>query len=320
LQRALKIVEIAAKCGANAIKLQTYTADTMTLNIDKPDFRINDKNSLWNNNTLYELYKRASTPWKWHRLIMDKAKDLGLDCFSSPFDSTAVDFLESLNVPAYKIASFESTDLPLIKKVAATKKPLILSTGLASKKEIDNALKVIRNEGCKNYILLKCTSNYPADPKYSNLKTITDMKKKFKCNIGLSDHTLGIGVAISSIAYGAVVIEKHFTLDRNDGGVDSVFSLDPSELKLLVSESISAWKAIGNISYGPTRSEISSLKYRRSIYVTKDLKKGEILSQENIRVIRPSLSLNPKFYEKILGKKIKKNLKAGSRLSLDIIS
>lgn len=319
LDNALKIVEKAAQSGAHAIKLQTYTADTMTLDIKKDKFVINDEKSLWNGENLYELYQIAHTPWEWHKPIMELANSLGLVCFSTPFDETAVDFLEDLNVPAYKIASFENIDIPLIKKVAATKKPMIISTGMASISEINDAVLTAKKNGCSDLILLKCTSTYPASPKNINLKTISHMRDLFNCEVGLSDHTLGIGTALGAVAFGASVIEKHFTLDRSEGGVDSAFSIEPSELSQLVKESKQVWESIGDISYGTTKDEENSMYFRRSIYITKNLKKGEILSQSNIRRIRPGEGLPPKYFEIVMGRKINCDVQIGTPLSWDLM-
>jgi pseudaminic acid synthase len=319
LDRALQIVEAAAQSGAHALKLQTYTADTITLDVKVGEFFIKDEKSLWKGNSLYDLYKIAHTPWEWHKPIIEKCKKLGLLCFSSPFDETAVDFLESLNMPAYKIASFENTHLPLIRKVAQTGKPVIVSTGMATETEIEDTVKTLIDSGCKQYALLKCTSSYPADPKNSNVLTIPDLKKQFKCIVGLSDHTMGIGAAIAAISHGAKIIEKHFTLDRKDGGVDSAFSLQPEEMKLLVKESINAWQSLGKVSYGPTDSEKGSLKFRRSLYVSKDMKKSEIFTKENLRIVRPGYGLEPKYYDKVLGKKATKELNKGTALKWEFL-
>jgi pseudaminic acid synthase len=319
LERALKIVEAAAKSGADALKIQTYTADTMTLNIENPDFKISDEESLWEGETLYQLYQKAYTPWEWHKPIFDRAYELGMIPFSTPFDETAVDFLEQLNVPLYKIASFENNDLPLIKKVAATGKPIIISTGMATLAELDEAVKTARDAGCENLVLLKCTSTYPASPENTNISTIPHMKDLFNCQVGLSDHTLGNGVAVASVALGATVIEKHFTLSRNDGGVDSAFSLEPNEFKLLVEETERAWLSLGKVKYGPTDAEKESLKFKRSIYVTKDMKAGDKLSLDNIRIIRPGYGLSPKYFGLLLGRKVQKDIKAGTPLDFDFI-
>ncbi len=314
LELALAIVDAAAKAGAHAIKLQTYTADTMTLDIDTGEFHITDPDSLWAGTSLYQLYQQAYTPGEWHKPIFDRAKELGMLAFSTPFDETAVDFLESLTVPAYKIASFENTDLPLIRKVAATGKPMIISTGMASVAELDEAVRAAREAGCKDLILLKCTSTYPANPKNSNVRTIPHLRELFNCEVGLSDHTMGIGAAVAAIALGASVIEKHFTLNREDGGVDAAFSLEPNEFKLLVSESERAWQALGKISYGTSLPEEKSKVFRRSLYVVEDIAEGEIFTQNNVRSIRPGLGLSPAFIEKVLGLKAKEKIAKGSAL------
>ncbi len=320
LDRALEIVESAHASGADAIKLQTYTPDTITLNSNNPDFVIQDKNSLWYGRTLHDLYEEAHTPWEWHKPIMKLAKELGLVCFSSPFDETAVEFLEDLNVPAYKIASFENIHLPLIKKVASTKKPIIISTGMASISEIDQIICAIRNEGVDQIALLKCTSTYPADADNSNILTIPHMKELFKCQIGLSDHTMGIGASIAAISHGATIIEKHFTLSRNDGGVDSAFSLDPNEMKNLVIESEQAWRSLGKIFYGPTKAEMPSINLRRSIYISEDIKKGEKITEKNVRIVRPGFGLQPKYYHVVMGRTIKRDVKKGTALVWELIA
>lgn len=319
LERALEIVEAAAKAGADALKIQTYTADTMTLNLENPEFKIEDSDSLWKGHTLYQLYQQAYTPWEWHKPIFDRARELGMIPFSTPFDETAVDFLEELDVPMYKIASFENTDIPLIKKVASTGKPMIISTGMATVAELDETVRAAREAGCKDLILLKCTSTYPASPENTNILTIPHMRELFNCHVGLSDHTMGIGVAVASVALGATVIEKHFTLSRADGGVDSVFSMEPEELKSLVIETERAWQALGQISYGPTKAEESALKFRRSIYVSKDIKAGEKFTKENLKIIRPGYGLHPKYYEVLLGKTVKENVKAGTPVTFELI-
>ncbi|RKL68344.1 pseudaminic acid synthase [Salipaludibacillus neizhouensis] len=317
LERALEIVKEAAKTGAHALKLQTYTAETLTLNVESEDFLIKDSESLWKGNSLYKLYEKAYTPWEWHEPIFNRCRELGMIPFSSPFDETAVDFLESLNVPMYKIASFENNHLPLIRKVAETGKPMIISTGMASIAELDETVKTAREAGCNDLILLKCTSTYPATPDNTNITTIPHMRELFKCQVGLSDHTLGSGVALASVALGATVIEKHFTLSRDDGGVDSAFSMEPSEMKSLVVESERAWQALGKVKYGPTEKEKASLKFRRSIYVAKDIKAGENFTIENLRIVRPGYGLEPKFYEQIIRKKSLTNLQKGTPLSWD---
>jgi len=315
IDRALQIVEAAAGCGVNAIKLQTYTADTLTLDVNDGDFFIDDPDSLWKGKSLHELYQQAYTPWEWHKPIFDRCKKLGLICFSTPFDDTAVDFLESLDVPCYKIASFENTDLPLIRKVAATGKPMIISTGMATVAELDETVRVAREAGCKEIILLKCTSTYPATPENSNLLTIPHLQQLFDCQVGLSDHTMGIGSAIASVALGATFIEKHFTLSRADGGVDSAFSMEPDEMKQLVMETERAWQALGRINYGPGEKEQASLKFRRSLYISQDMKAGDVLSPENLRIVRPGFGLEPKYYELVLGKSVKKDVEKGAALS-----
>lgn len=319
LERALSIVDAAAKAGAHALKLQTFTADTMTLDTEQEDFYIRDEKSLWDGASLYKLYDDAHTPWEWHKPIFERARKLGMIPFSSPFDSTAVDFLESLDVACYKIASFENTDLPLIRKVAATGKPLIISTGMASVTELGEAVRTAREAGCRDLILLKCTSTYPATPENTNISTIPHMRDLFGCEIGLSDHTAGIGVSVASIALGATVIEKHFTLDRSDGGVDSTFSIEPEELEQLVIETARAQKAVGNISYGVTSAEKKSLQFRRSIYVADDMLEGDIITLDNVRVIRPGFGLPAKQLDIVLGRPIKMDAKKGTALSWDHI-
>ncbi len=318
LGRALKIVEAAAKSGAHALKLQTYTADTMTLNISSGEFVIDDKNSPWEGQNLYNLYKQAYTPWEWHQPIMQRANELGMICFSSPFDESAVDFLEELNVPAYKIASFENNHLPLIRRVASTGKPVIISTGMATISEINEAVVAARESGCKNLILLKCTSTYPATPEDSNILTIPHMRELFGCEVGLSDHTMGVGVSIAAVAHGATVIEKHFTLDRNDGGVDSVFSLEPNELKSLVVETERAYHSLGGVFYASTQGEEKSKIFRRSLYIVKDMNAGDIFTKDNLKIMRPGMGLAPKHYENILGRKIKRSVKKGTAVNWEI--
>ncbi len=315
LERALAIVEAAAQAGAHALKLQTYTADTITLDVRGGEFEIQDPNSLWAGKNLHDLYKQAYTPWEWHKPLFDRAKELGMMAFSSPFDETAVDFLESLDVPAYKIASFENNHIPLIKKVASTGKPIIMSTGMATIAELDEAVTAARQAGCKDLTLLKCTSTYPATPANSNILTIPHMKQLFGCEVGLSDHTMGVGVAVAAVAHGATVIEKHFTLSRAEGGVDSAFSLEPNELKLLVEETKRAWESLGQVTYGPTEAEKKSLVFRRSIYASKNIQVGDQLTAENIKVVRPGSGLAPKYYGQVLKRQAKANLIKGEPIS-----
>jgi pseudaminic acid synthase len=319
LERALEIVEAAAKVGVDALKIQTYTADTMTLDIDEGEFYINDSKSLWHGNSLYKLYQQAYTPWEWHEPIFNRCKELGIVGFSTPFDATAVDFLESLDVPCYKIASFENTDLPLIRKVASTGKPMIISTGMATVAELDEMVRTAREVGCQELVLLKCTSTYPASPENTNLLTIPHLRDLFDVRVGLSDHTLGIGVAVASVALGASVIEKHFTLCRADGGVDAAFSMEPEEMRQLVLESKRAWQALGTIQYGTTEAEKESLKFRRSLYITKDMKAGDVLTPESLRAVRPGFGLPPKYYDMLLGKPIKQDSKKGTPVTWEAI-
>lgn len=319
LERALSIVEAAAKAGVHALKIQTYTADTMTLDLDDGEFVISDLKSLWYGKSLYKLYQEAYTPWEWHKPIFDRCRELGIIGFSTPFDETAVDFLESLDVPCYKIASFENTDIPLVRKVAATGKPLIISSGMASIAELDETVRAARSAGCNDLVLLKCTSTYPASPENTHIKTIPHMKDLFACEVGLSDHTMGIGVAVASVAVGATVIEKHFTLNRSDGGVDSAFSLEPDEMRNLVIESRRAWQALGQVTYGPLEEEKSSLAYRRSLYIVKDIQANEILTLDNVRAIRPGYGLPPKHQNIVLGRQAKIFLRKGTALHWDMI-
>ena len=274
---------------------------------------------MWDGSNLHDLYQKAYTPWEWHQPIMERAQQHGMVCFSSPFDEAAVDFLESLNVPAYKIASFENNHLPLIEKVAKTGKPMIISTGMATISDIEEAVKTARNAGCKDLILLKCTSTYPALPTNTNVLTIPHLKQMFDCQIGLSDHTMGVGVSVAAVAHGATVIEKHFTLNRADGGVDSAFSLEPNELKSLVVETERAWQSLGQVSYGPTEAEKKSLMFRRSVYFAEDIQAGEVLTAKNLRVVRPGFGLHPRFYQSLLGKKARSYIEKGTPASWELI-
>jgi N-acetylneuraminate synthase len=318
LEVALAIVDAAAAAGAHAIKLQTYTADTMTLDLDADEFFIGDPQSLWVGQSMHSLYGRAHTPWDWHAPIMERATSKGLICFSSPFDESAVDFLETLNVPSYKIASFECIDLPLIRKVASTGKPLIISTGMATLSEVGEAVETARSAGCRDLVLLKCTSTYPATPDNSHVRTIAHMRDLFRCEIGLSDHTMGMGAAVAAVAFGATVIEKHFCLSRSEGGVDAAFSLEPDEFSSLVTETKRAWEAIGEIRYGPTEAEERARSRRRSLYIAEDLKAGDVLTPVNLRRIRPGHGLQPKFYDILLGRRVARSVKRGTPVSWDI--
>lgn len=320
LDRALEIVDAAARSGADAVKLQTYTADTMTLDVDMPGFVIRDPRSLWNGRRLHDLYQEAHTPWDWHAPIIERARSHGIDCFSSPFDATAVDFLESLGVTAYKIASFELTDLALIRKVASTRKPMILSTGMGSVGEIERAVQTARAVGCDDIVVLKCTSTYPATPENTNILTIPHMRELFRCEIGLSDHTMGCGVSVAAIALGAVLIEKHFTLARADGGVDSSFSMEPQEFLALRHETERAWQSLGCVSYGPTEAEKPSLVFRRSLYISADLKVGDVLSPDNVRIVRPGFGLAPEHYESVMGRRLSADAPKGTPLALSLLA
>ncbi len=315
LERALAIVDAAAKAGVDAIKLQTYTADTMTLDISEGEFFIADKDSLWKGESLYHLYQKAYTPWEWHKPIFDRCKEHGIMGFSTPFDATAVDFLEELDVPCYKIASFENIDIPLIKKVARTGKSMIVSTGMASIAELDDLVRTAQQNGCTDLTLLKCTSSYPATAEGTNLLTIPHMRELFGCKVGLSDHTLGIGAAVASVALGATAIEKHFTLSRAEGGVDSAFSMEPEEMAQLVRECETARQALGSVSYEVQEQEKKSLQFRRSLYIVEDMKKGDVITEKNMRSIRPGLGLAPKYYDVVLGKKIWQDVKRGTALT-----
>lgn len=319
LDNALDIVRAAAVAGVHAVKLQTYTADTITIDSNDDSFRLDIPQSPWSKRTLYDLYQEAHTPWDWHKPIMDLCREVGLICFSTPFDETAVDFLEGLNVPAYKIASFENNHIPLIRKVASTGKPVIISTGMASIAELEEAVTAARQAGCSNIILLKCTSAYPASPDNANIRTIPHLRDMFGLQVGLSDHTMGTGVAVASIALGATMIEKHFTLRRADGGVDSSFSMEPEEMKMLVSETLQAWRSLGDVKYGPTENEKDLLKLRRSLYIVRDIKSGEKITRENLRCIRPSFGLPTKYFDVFLGKRAKTDIRKGTPVTWDMI-
>lgn len=318
--RAIAIVEAAARAGAHAVKLQTYTADTMTLDLRQGEFVLADPDSPWQGQSLHELYQKAHTPWEWHEPIFRRCRELGLIGFSTPFDASAVDYLESLGVPCYKIASFEIVDLALIRRVAATGKPLILSTGMATESEIEEGVAAARGAGCRDLMLLKCTSSYPALPADSDLAAIPHMRERFGCVVGLSDHTLGIGAAVASIALGAAAIEKHVTLARADGGVDAAFSLEPGELAQLVAETRRAWEAMGAVRYGPSEREKASLVFRRSLYVVRDMKAGDILSPENLRAIRPGHGLPPKHLPALLGKAVRRDVARGTPVSWELLA
>ena len=317
LDRALAIVDAAAEAGAHALKLQTYTADTITLNVRGGDFEIRDQGSLWAGQNLHDLYKMAYTSWEWHGPIMERARQRGMLCFSSPFDESAVDFLEELGAPAYKIASFENNHLPLIRKAAATGKPLIISTGMASLGELEQAVAAAREAGCRDLVLLKCTSTYPAAPANTNIRTIPHLRELFGCQVGLSDHTMGVGVAVAAVALGATVIEKHFTLSRAEGGVDSDFSLEPDELRELVQECQRSWEALGEVTYGPTEAELDSLCFRRSIYVAENIAQGEAFTSKNLRIVRPGYGAPPSMMDSIVGRIARKDFHAGQPLKIE---
>lgn len=313
INRAFEILEMAKRCGADAIKLQTYTQDTLTIDCDKPDFKI--EGGLWDGRTLYDLYSEAHMPWEWHKPLFEKAKELGITIFSSPFDFTAVDMLEELDAPAYKIASFEAIDLPLIEYVAKTGKPMIISTGMANEEEIREAVETAKNAGCKELVVLHCVSGYPAPASDYNLATIPDMAKRFNVLTGLSDHTIDNTTAITSVALGACLIEKHVTLDRNGGGPDDSFSLEEPELKQLCDDSKTAWAATGSVNYERKESEKGNMIFRRSLYVVKDVAAGETFTHENVRSIRPGFGLAPKYLHEVIGKKAKVTISSGTALS-----
>lgn len=319
LERALELVEVAAASGAHGLKIQTYTANTMTLDIATGDFFISDKKSLWYGQSLHQLYQQAYTPWEWHEPIFRRARELGMLAFSTPFDDTAVDFLETLEVPCYKIASFENTDLPLLRKAASTGKPMIVSTGMMTLAEMDEMVRTVRGAGCRDLVLLKCTSTYPATPENSYIRTIPHMREMFGCEVGLSDHTGGIGASVAAVALGATVIEKHFTLRRADGGVDAAFSMEPEEMKALAVETERAWQSLGEVRYGLTEGEKKSIIYRRSIYVVKDIKAGEVLTTDNLRIIRPGYGLPPKDLDVLLGKRVNRDIARGTAMAWDML-
>jgi N-acetylneuraminate synthase len=318
IERAFESILAAKKAGADAVKIQTYTADTMTIDCDTDDFKISG--GLWSGYNLYELYKEAQTPYEWHKPLFDYAKKIGITIFGTPFDETAVDLLEGLDAPVYKIASPEIIDLPLIKRVAQTRKPMIISTGMANLEEISEAVETAKENGCQDLVLLHCISAYPAPPEQSNLRTIADLSKKFKVLSGLSDHTMGTVVAITSVAFGACVIEKHFTLSRSDKGPDSDFSLEPHELKQLCEDTKIAQMAIGKSGYFLKDSEKEAIAFRRSLYFVKDIKEGEIITAEHIKSIRPGYGLAPKYIESVLGKKIFHDVKRGTPVALNHFS
>ena len=320
LERALQIVDAAAESGAQILKLQTYTADTITLNVERDEFVISDENSLWSGRSLYSLYQEAHTPWEWQKEIIHHATEKGVECFSSVFDESSVEFLESVNIAAYKLASQEIVHLPLIREVALTGKPMVMSTGMASLAEIDEAVNTVRKVGNSEIALLKCTSSYPATAENSNVLTIPYLRELFGCEVGLSDHTLGIGAALAAVSHGATLIEKHLTLSRSDGGVDSAFSMEPDEIKALVVEAQRAKQALGRVFIGSTESEVSSLSGRRSIYIAEDVEAGEVLTKENLRVIRPNLGLAPKYYPQLLGRKASRGVEKGTPLSWELIN
>jgi len=318
LEKAMNIVKAAADAGAHAIKLQTYTPDTITIDHKGGLFDINDSKSLWKGRNLYDLYKEAMTPYEWHKPIFEYARELGIICFSTPFDESAVDMLDELGAPCHKIASFENNHHPLLKKIASTGKPVIMSTGISTLGDTEESVEVLRQNGCNDLVLLKCTSTYPATPENTNLRTIPYLKDIFKCEVGLSDHTMGIGAAVAAIALGARVIEKHFCLSRAEGGVDSAFSLEPHEFKLLVEETERAYLSLGGVQYGIQEAERASKNFKRSIYVVKDIKEGELFTAENIRIIRPGDGLHPRYYEQLLGKPALKDFKRGMPLTTTI--
>jgi len=319
LDQAIRIVEAAAASGVHALKLQTYTADTMTIDASGNGFTVDDPASPWYGRSLYDLYEEAHTPWEWHEAIFDRCRELGLIAISTPFDETAVEFLEQFDLSAYKVASFENTDLPLLRRIASTGRPMIISTGMTTITELARTIEEVRAAGCEQLVLLKCTSSYPANPKFSNLMTIPHMRKLFGTEVGLSDHTLGIGAAIAAVALGATVIEKHFTLNRADGGVDSQFSLEPDEMASLVIESERAWNSLGEVCYAPTEPEEESLVFRRSLYFVKDLEDGGTITQAHVRRIRPGLGIPPRHEERTIGRKVRTAVKRGWPVTWELL-
>lgn len=317
IETAFRIIEQAKQAGADAVKLQTYTADTITLNSDSEEFQI--KGGLWDGRTLYDLYREAAMPWEWHKPLFEHAQKVGITIFSSPFDSTAIDLLEDLNAPAYKIASFEAIDLPLIKYAASTGKPMIISTGMADESEIEEAIAAAREGGCRQLAILHCVSGYPAPPEDYNLCTIPDMMAKFGVITGLSDHTLDNTTAIASVALGASIIEKHFTLDRSGGGPDDSFSLEPAEMAALCSGARTAWRALGKVDYGRKSSEQGNVKFRRSLYFVKDLKAGEVITADAVRSVRPGFGLAPKHLEAVIGRRVTRAVNARTAIQADAI-
>mgnify|MGYP006087224831 FL=1 len=317
LQKALDTITSAKKCGADAVKLQTYSADTMTIDCNKSDFII--EGGLWDGYQLYELYKEAQTPFSWHKEIFDHARQVGITCFSTPFDETAVDLLEDLNAPAYKVASFEATDLPLIKYIAATKKPMIVSTGMANLEEIEELVSTAKDGGCKDLIVLHCISSYPAPIEQSNLLTIADLRARLGTQVGLSDHTTSNTASVVATALGATLIEKHFIIDREDKGPDSSFSIMPNELEILCQETKKAWSSLGNAGYERKKVEEANAKFRRSVYFVKNLKPGDVITSDSIRRIRPGFGLAPKYEEDLIGKRVKTNISIGTATSWDLV-
>jgi pseudaminic acid synthase len=316
-EQAVKIIHAAKDAGADAVKLQTYTADTMTINSTRPEFRI--QGTIWNGRNLYELYGEAYTPWEWQPRLQKVANDLGLDLFSSPFDATAVDFLEQMNVPAHKLASFELTDIPLIEKMARTGKPLIISTGMATLEEIDEAVRTARQAGATQIVLLKCTSGYPAAPEEMNLRTIPEMSRRFDVPVGLSDHTMDVAAPVAAVALGACIIEKHLTLSRSEPGPDSAFSLEPQEFKAMVDAVRVTEKVLGEVHFGVSAKEVSSRAFRRSLFVVQDVKQGELFTEQNVRSIRPGHGLHTRYLKEVLGQPAARDIERGTPLSWDLI-